>query len=192
MTQRLVQRGSEIVPVEGGAPWAVVDARNLLVDGAREVPSGGRIVIWSGWMGEADTPRGVFERDFRTWSRGAWEKLESEVEPMAGRILIRPHARHVLSDAQSCVTFFRKHGGVALLLDPVAMLTPEMVGRAEEHLERTVGTLGGQAAAVVVSGAARVETAWGAELVSGEGAVARDLVERVVERWVPSEIPRVV
>lgn len=185
VTQRLVLRGREILPVEGGAPWAVMDARNLLVDGARGLPSAERVVVWSGWMGEGDAERGVWERDFRTWSPEAWKRLEREVGEFRRRVLVRPHARHVLSDAQSCVTFFRSHEHVGLLLDPIAMLTPEMTPRAEEHLERIVGALAGRADAVVMTGGRTAATEWGEELTRGEGLVPRSLVERVVDRLAP-------
>jgi hypothetical protein len=102
----------------------------------------------------------------------------------------------VLSDAQSCVTFFGKYAGVGLLLDPAGLLTPEMVPRAEEHLARIVGTLfdllwAERVPAVVVRGASLVRAEWGEELAPGDDVVRRSLVEGVVDQFVPAEVPRV-
>lgn len=55
-----------------------------------------------------------------------------------------PAAAHVLSDPQSCLTFLRARAGqpFGLMLDPALLLTPAMLGRAEDHLRRAMEALG--------------------------------------------------
>jgi hypothetical protein len=88
----------------------------------------------------------------RTWGPEGWRRLEAfcdGLEPLLGRagvvLVLRPHARDVLSDAQSCLTFLTRREGrpSRLLLDPAGMLTPGMLGDAPDHLGRMMDALGG-------------------------------------------------
>jgi sugar phosphate isomerase/epimerase len=133
---------------ENGAPWAVLSEDNLLLADAENRDHkmlGARNVLWSGWQGED-----AFARDPRTWSPTAWKEFERACNGFSHRadmdareILIRPHARHVLSDPQRCLTFVRRHEhhGLRLLLDPFSMLEASMLPRVEEHLARAFDAL---------------------------------------------------
>lgn len=55
------------------------------------------------------------------------------------RVMVRPHHADVLSDIQRCLAFARAERGALLLaMDPVALLAPSMLDKAEEHLRRSV------------------------------------------------------
>jgi hypothetical protein len=74
---------------------------------------------------------------------------------------LRPHVRHVLSDPQSCATFFRAREGqpIRLLLEPAAFLTGSMLSMAEDHLQRAFDALAGMAAtaAILLTNVERVD-----------------------------------
>lgn len=67
-----------------------------------------------------------------------------------------PRAGDVVSDVPSIATLLRSVGGprLGVVLDPAAILTPSMLERAEEHLDRVRTTLGSAPGvrAVVASG----------------------------------------
>lgn len=73
------------------------------------------------------------------------EAVRPGLESSGAQLCLLPHAAHVLSDVPSCVLFLRSAAaeGVQLVVDPVALLTPTMLDRAEEHLERILGALAG-------------------------------------------------
>jgi hypothetical protein len=143
-----------ILDPQGGV-FAAVAHHNPLESVAVDAPlPAPRLVMWSGWFGAGEPLRGSFPRDFRTWTPRGWAGLARACDGLlpaltsAGMHLwVRPHARHVLADAQSCVSFLKEREGqpVRLLLDPAGLLTGSMLGLAEEHLGRIFGALGGHA-----------------------------------------------
>jgi hypothetical protein len=84
------------------------------------------------------------------WGPGAWQAMLGACREARGagvRLLLRPHARHILSDAQRCLRFLEEQAppfAPPLLLDPAAMLTESMLPDAAEHLERILGALAGR------------------------------------------------
>ena len=101
---------------------------------------GEKLITWSGSMGEE-----LFADEPRTWMGGGHERFEGFCddvrEPLrqARRTLcFRPHARHVLSDAQGTLDFLRRREDepFGLAIAPVDLLLPEMVGDAEDHFTR--------------------------------------------------------
>lgn len=110
------------------------------------------IVCWSGWLGEADSAEGWFERVPRQWlpsSRAVWDRVAQSAD--RARLILRPHARHLLSDGPGCLNYLRGGEERRLLLDPVAMLEPEMLPDADDHVRRMLVTLGPLAWGLVVS-----------------------------------------
>lgn len=196
-----------------GHAWAHVRDDNLLIGVdtlAAHNPLGTRVVAWSGWLGPeparldglAQTPT---PRDPRTWGPAGWSGLQAAVDRVigawmgAGTLLLRPHARHALSDAQRCLTLLRQREGqpIGLVLDPASMLEPSMLPHAEDHLTRMLGALGDHpmVAAVVVANVRTIDGDDGSALAAApldEGLVPRGLVERLTAKLVRAEIPRVV
>jgi len=149
-----------------------------------------RAIVWSG-SGAAS----LFERDPASWTPAARERFEAWLEAaeagLAGthrRILFRPHARHVLGDPQTCLTFLRERAGerFGIVLDAPALLEPEMLDRAEAHLTRAFDALGGRADGVWLR-ARRT----GMEDETG-GEVDPRLLMDLVERYTPAETPRII
>jgi hypothetical protein len=111
------------------------------------------VATWSGTLAEGDGP---FAADVRNWSVAARSELHDKVDRLCagaeqkgvtGRLFLRPHARHILSDWHTCARFMtqRETAGDArtgLLVDPAAMLTAQMLARSVEHLERTFEQVG--------------------------------------------------
>ena len=181
-----------ILPLGGGGeseePLAVVSAVNPL----RHTPTNifgaaQRVVCWSGWFGEEAQK---FDRDFRTWTREGWGALDAWCDGVlphaaaAGATLcFRPHPRHVLADAQACVTFLKRREGqpVEVLLDAAGMLTAAMMARADDHLKRAMDALAGHpaVAGIVISNV--VASKEDPELLEsapvGSGLLSRALME---------------
>ncbi len=188
--------------VEGGEPLAVVSAANPLRHGPLNIfGAARRVVCWSGWFGDEAQK---FDRDFRTWTREGWAALDAwcdEVLPHAvaagATLCFRPHPRHVLADAQACVSFLKRREGqpVEVLLDAAGLLTASMLGRAEDHLKRMLEALANHPAvpAVVVSNVA--VSATDPELLEpapvGNGLLGSALVKLIVDA-IPSGKARVL
>ncbi|MEO1716137.1 MAG: hypothetical protein AAFR76_03400 [Planctomycetota bacterium] len=128
-----------------------------------------RLVAWAGWLDDAkaDPSQGRFDPDFHAWSPAGWQALRDGIAAAIpslrthdATLCLRPHAGCVLSDPQGCLNFLRDDPPerVELLLDPVAMLTPMMMDKVEDHLARAFEALGDQPAAIGCVLAAAVET----------------------------------
>ncbi len=122
-------------------------------DVAREV-SATALGAWGVGAGSACIVRSmVGGSDRPAWMAGAASAFEESLPRLVERareagveIWWRPTHEDVLSDVPSTLTFFRRHTGFGLVLDPRAMLTEEMVPRADEHVERVLEALGGHEA----------------------------------------------
>lgn len=88
----------------------------------------------------------MFDEDWRTWGAKGWDALERGVVELGGEgtsesgLLVRPHARHVVSDLPGCKRMLESswaaERGVGLCYDPASMCAPGMAARAEDHLRR--------------------------------------------------------
>jgi hypothetical protein len=174
---------------DSGRPIATVFHGNLLRASPGEVVEGSMpVVAWSGWLGEdADESRGVFARDFRTWTKPAWAEFDGAIDRVVPELVragtelwLRPHSRHFLADPQTCVSFLlrRLNQPIRVLLDPASMLTSSMLARAEDHLERALTALAVRpgVAAVLL---ANVERPEGTD--DGEALVAAPLHRGLME-----------
>lgn len=194
--------GEKLIVDGQGVPFASVSGVNVLSANAdanvpsRSNPVFPREVMWSGWMGES-----AFTRDFRAWGKEAWSTFDAWCDLQLPRLVttgvtlcFRPHPRHTLSDAQSCVSFLKKRAGqpFRVLLDPVGMLTSSMIPRAEDHLHRIMDALADHSgvAGVMVSNA--VSSTIDPELLAPapvhRGAVEPKLIRAVFSR-IPAEQP---
>ena len=130
---------------------------------------------WTGWLdAECDPGRSVFQPAFRTWGQpgldafNAWLDSALQAHDHDRPLLLRPHARHVLSDPQRVLNLFRSREGapMKLLLEPAAFLTPEMVADAPDHLRRAFEALLPQrwTWGTLLTGVRNAEASWGTEL----------------------------
>lgn len=151
---------------QGAEPDWPVWAGNIFSDAPEPQPNQ-TLIAWSGWFDDqADPQSGVFHHDPRTWTAIGWETLEArlaEILPMfeaAGtRLLLRPHVRHVISDAPAIrrVLGLFETSALGILLEPAAMLTAGMAADARDHLTRILEALARheRVAAVLMTGAER-------------------------------------
>ena len=110
------------------------------------------IATWSGTLASD----GLFEPDVKNWTVAAKSELHDKLDRLntladakgfTGRIMLRPHSRHILSDWHTCTRFVAQRSlagdtRTCLLVDPAAMLTAQMLERSAEHLERTFEQVG--------------------------------------------------
>lgn len=176
--------GGKVRHVHGPAPVGAAicwRGRSLLGASAGEIASGE--VVWSGSYAEVEGGA-VFDEDPRTWGAKGWDALRTRVESGERGVVIRPHARHVVSDVPGCrrllETSWATERGVRLCYDPASMLVPGMMGRIEDHLLRMYEAIElfpvERLAMVVVAGVGD----------DGEGA---KLAARLAAAWVPASVP---
>lgn len=155
---------------DSGRPVATVFRGNLLRAEPKDVVEGSTpVVAWSGWLAEdADESKGVFPRDFRTWTKPAWAEFDGAIDRLVPELMragtelwLRPHSRHFLADPQTCVSFLLRRVGqpIRVFLDPASMLTASMLGRADDHLDRALAALADHpgVAAVLLANVERLE-----------------------------------
>ncbi|MEM1422739.1 MAG: hypothetical protein AAGH64_01935 [Planctomycetota bacterium] len=178
--------------------WAGVVHQNILDDDAwRPDPSddapGGRLIVWSGAIAD-----GLFEKSPATWMPSGLERLGAWLDRSGGagaaRILVRPHARHVLCDAHRTASFLADRDHVGLALAPVALLESDMLHDAQDHLERALITLGRRAECVVLQNVRPPETVSGPPRRTplGEGLLEPERLIDLVLEHVPEQTPLVV
>lgn len=121
-------------PVGAMATW---NGQSLLGASVRGITSSE--IVWSGSYAEVEGG-GVFEEDPRTWGAKGWDVLRARVESCERDLVIRPHARHVVSDVPGCrrllESSWASERGALLCHDPASMVVPGMMGRIEDHLRR--------------------------------------------------------
>jgi len=179
-----------IEDLDTSSPFASWDNANPLAAAPRPSPEplAPRLATWSGWLIDSDGQASI-----QTWTGQGWEalrsacdQLEPELDERGMSVLFRPHAAHVLSDPRSCLTFLqqRESRAFALLLDPVSLLTPEMLPDAEDHLDRIAQTLLAhpQVPAVILSDAIVSDTGQIAHAPLAEGALPRRVLDRLIDR----------
>jgi len=142
----------------GGEPIAAVAPGNPLAiqpgEAAAGLPDAPVVIAWSGGLGED-----LFSRDPRTWlppGRAALERWLDAALPVmerrGGRLLVRPHARHVVSDAHTAVSLLDARAGapLGLALDPAALLEASMLADLDDHMVRTLALAGPRADVIVL------------------------------------------
>ncbi|MCE7968890.1 MAG: hypothetical protein DYG94_09110 [Leptolyngbya sp. PLA3] len=163
---------------------------NLIDTGMLPEKGGEPLVCWSGWLGDSDPGEGWFESVPGQWlpsSRAAWDQVCRVADQQ--RLILRPHARHLLSDGPGCLNWLRGNEGRRLLLDPVAMLEPGMLPDAEDHVSRLLMTVGPLAWGLVVSDVGVRETPqrgrWCVPVPAGSGSIDMNRFLELIGKFVP-------
>lgn len=150
-------RPAQILPVRNlgrshGEPSRLFTHANPLVSSfLNEIEPGVSLVAWAGWFDESGDPAsGQFPSDHRLWAEGltALRAALSALCPVLAEreavLMLRPACGLVLSDPHSVAALLKAPPSdrLRILVDPVAMLTPGMAERAEDHLPRMLDKLG--------------------------------------------------
>ncbi len=113
--------------------------------------------------------------------------------PAVGEYWLWPSAGGVLSDVPSTQTFFRSTTGFRLFLDPASLLTPAMIPKAEDHLNRIMAGLGSLASAILLANIEPLGDVEGVQLSPVTRGVLSPKI--VIDAWrqhVPRETPVVL
>ena len=147
----------EIAPIAEGAGSMWLWRGNLLREEPPAAP--GPLVCWSGWLTEdADPAAGWFGLDPQIWGPKAWERFTGALRVADERgidLLVRPHVRHVLSDASRCQRLAMESTSARVVGEPLALLARSMLADGEEHIARIKAALrhGSGPGAWLISGA---------------------------------------
>lgn len=197
-----------------GSPRGVFVGGNLL-DGSwlldAELP-GPWVFAWSGTLGDS-----LFASDPVNWMRGptALNALCTELAPQlqrhGKRLVLIPHARHVLSDARSALTWWCDHvipgqdpnivrhspdcvRPFGLAFDPAAFLEPSMLTDIEDHMQSLFASFGPRADVVILRDA--TVDATDSELMTpcalGSGRLPRARIRELLALHVPESTPIMV
>jgi len=114
------------------------------------------------------------------------DAAEPALRANGSRLLLRTHARHVISDAQAALGLLEAREGapIGIALDPASCLEASMLRDLEDHLTRFL-VLAGQAAEVIVLGSVEQPASGESEEVLtpaplGEGIVDARLLGSLV------------
>ena len=138
-------------PSQDKAPLTFTHANPLVSGFAEVIKPGFRTVAWAGWFDEAADPaEAAFPSDYRLWTKGldtlreAIASLSPILNERDAFLSLRPACGLVLSDPHSIAALLKEPPSdrLQILVDPVAMLTPEMASHAEDHLPRMLDKLG--------------------------------------------------
>jgi len=172
-------------------------SHDLLID--TDLPSD-RIVCWSGTLADD-----LFGSHPPNWLRPGRESLQAFCREMSDQlrshqrtICFQPHSRHVLSDAQSCLSLLREHDGgpFEIAFSPATLIETSMLPDLDDHLTRLFHGLGNRCAMVMLAdvvegtdnaGEPRCET-----VALGSGRLPRDLVRKLIREHVPPKTPIVL
>lgn len=142
--------GDELARAAGHNPLALDPAA-----AAAELAEATLVLGWSGGLGDD-----LFERAFATWmpaGRAALDAYLDAAEPVlrqrGSRLLLRTHARHVISDAQAAVALLdtRPDAPIGVALDPAACLEPSMLADVEDHMVRFFALAGSRSEVLILS-----------------------------------------
>lgn len=139
-----------------GAPWGAWLPGSLLEPGAWP-EAAPRVLAFTGSLsGSPDAG------DLRNWMpagieacRSALGSARTRAEDRGQRLVIVPHALHLVSDLHSTLRLLREHQGIGVAIAPAALLTASMLEHADDHLTRILGTLGPIADAIILHDLAR-------------------------------------
>jgi len=145
--------GAHRVLLSGAGPEAVwLDGNPLSPAGVTlpASPQAGVIAAPTGSIKpESDDPADVVDAARRTWSGegrdrfdSAWAGLRAQADRLGVALWARPHAGDVMGDVPALRQIAAGKTGIdRVLLDPAGLLTPGMLGEAEDHLQRMIEPL---------------------------------------------------
>lgn len=160
---------------------------------------GDRIVSWSGTLADS-----LFESHPLTWSRPGHvalarfcDEIHEQLEQHERMLCFQPHARHVLSDPQSCLYFLseRSEQRFEIAFAPASVLEATMIDDAAEHVRRGIEALGPRCAMVILHDVRVVERDGERALEPaplGQGVLPRESVLALLEEHVPDATPIVI
>jgi hypothetical protein len=175
--------------VDGGVAWQRGKGTPSALEDSGTSPGGPgegnvEVVCWSGWVGDARVEEGWFERSVGAWMpQGVAQREEVVGRLVDAGVVIRAHARHLVSDVPACLNLLREKPGVKLLVDVAGFFEPSMIGDASVHLERILGGLGGAAWGVVLCDVAvvgRGDEQWCVPVASGVGVLNMERLRGLV------------
>lgn len=175
-----------------GGTLAVVAPHNPLAtapaEAAAQLPAEApRVIGWSGSLGDS-----LFGRAFATWMPAGRDALAGYLDAALSRcrdagttLLLRTHARHVVSDAVAARAILDERAGepLGVAFDPAACFEAEMLRDAQDHLVRLFELAGPLADVIILRSLAPPMGAGDlpAAVALGEGLLDAGLLGRLVK-----------
>lgn len=184
--------GGVLRPISGGPPWGVALRHNPLHEQPPDVPAvraSPRLISWSGTPAER-----LFDSDPRAWGREAMNRFRDACRTLGshGRhLLIRPHARHIISDVPRCLHLLSERGAepLGIILDPASLLDAPMIPDLPDHQTRFFEALGPVAEAVWLTGISTDQDGMPLPAPLGEGILPADHILSLWKRCCRSDSP---
>jgi hypothetical protein len=138
----------------------------------------------------------LFDNDPRTWMgpgleafNGLCDAIGPALKALDRRLLFRPHARHVLSDPQSCVNFLRDRAAepFGIAVSPCDFFVRDMVDAKADHFTRIAESVVPKAELFFLEDKRVGEGDVLESCPLGEGILPRSIIETI-----PDDIPIVV
>lgn len=133
------------------------------------------------------------------WAADSWESLEKRVVDAPcpeGRLLLRPHHRHVLADAPACRHWLFSNepdpADCAIALSPASILVPSMLDACEDHFTRLFEFIAESCPVVILEDFQLMESGQIQCVSMGSGLLDGALMGRLVSEHVPPEVPVLV
>ena len=176
--------------------WRAAWTDRSVLGGLPEANAEIRRIAWSGSFAQIDGGE-MFDDDPRTWGPKGWGALEERAAGLDGPgVLVRPHARHVVSDVPGCRRLvesdWAKARGIGLCYDPASMCGVGMMARAGDHMRRMYEAIelfeAGAIGMVVVAGLNACAEPCGLEECGELGRIVGELARASV----PVDMPLVV
>jgi len=131
------------------------------------------------------------------WGVGGWESLRKRVVDAGGdRLLLRPHHRHVLTDAPACRHWLFSTEPdpppCGLALSPTSILVPSMVNACGDHFGRLFEFVGQSCQAVILEDFNLTDAGDIQCVPMGSGLLDGGLMGSLIRAHVPSEVPVII
>ncbi len=171
-------------PANESSALVFPETRHLLEEDFPLAATPGVTLAWTGTLAA-----GFFESHPHTWMGPGRDQLLARCAALdASRLILLPHARHVLNDAAGACAFLDERPEIRIALAPARLFEPGMLDDAYDHLRCAIRMLGPRCALVLREDVA----AAGDEcqpVAPGTGRLPMDRLDALLAEYVSADVP---